>query len=55
MTDPFPHPDRTEPRGAFPEHLPHPGFQVLSGPDALAAARRHLADWVAAHREGGDG
>lgn len=56
MTDDvFPHPDRAEPRGEFPEHLPHPGFQVLSGPDALADARKRLADWVAAHREACDG
>jgi hypothetical protein len=47
--DQWPHPTRHEPRGTFPEHLPHPGFQVLTGPEALAEARRRLADWIRDH------
>jgi hypothetical protein len=56
MTDPWPHPTRREARGDFPEHRPHPGFQVLTGPEALAAARKHLADWIRDHPavSGGD-
>lgn len=50
--DPFPTPTRREPRGKFPDHPPPPDdFRILSGPDALAVARKHLADWIKAHRE----
>lgn len=50
MSD-FPTPTRAEPRGAFPEHLPHPGFRVLTGQQALDLARANLAAWIKAHRE----
>jgi hypothetical protein len=52
VTDPWPHPTRREPRGEFPEHLPHPGFQVLTRQEALDIARQHLADWIRKHGEG---
>jgi hypothetical protein len=45
--------DIGEERGEFPEHPPitadHP--YTLSGPDALADAREHLADWVKANAD----
>jgi hypothetical protein len=47
--DPWPHPTRHEQRGEFPPHLPHPGFRVLSRQEALDAARRNLAAWLAQH------
>ena len=51
MSDPFPHPTRTERRGEFPEHVDPPGVYVLGLPfsraDALSRARQLLADWVA--------
>jgi hypothetical protein len=52
MPDDWPRPTRHEPRGDAPEHLPHPGFRLLTGPEALAIARKHLTDWIRDH--GGD-
>jgi hypothetical protein len=44
-------PRRIEPRGPAPAHhdAPPPGSRLLTGPEAIAAARRNLAEWVAAH------
>lgn len=53
--DPFPTPDRVEPRGVFPEHLPHPGAHVLTRQQALDLARANLAAWIREHREDCDG
>lgn len=50
--DDFPTPDRREARGQFPDHPPPPrDFRVLTGPEALAVARKHLADWIRDHGE----
>jgi hypothetical protein len=46
----FPRPTRDEPRGEFPRHSDRVG-QLLTGPEALALARKHLADWIAEHRD----
>jgi len=42
----FPRPTRAEPRGEFPRHGDRVG-RVLTGPEALAIARKRLADWIA--------
>lgn len=44
----FPQPTRAEPRGEFPQHGDRVG-RVLTGPEALAKARKRLADWIAEH------
>lgn len=47
----FPHPTRTEHRGAFPAHGegPPPGFRLRTGPEARLLARARLAIWRANH------
>lgn len=44
----FPRPTRHERRGTFPEHGDRVG-RLLTGPEALARARKRLADFIAEH------